>query len=257
MSELNALVQKLAALTSGDDVFVGGARVISTGGHPAPLSAILAEIDNTILERDLEIKSDGSTANLIASGRRLRGIYAVTPSSDDAVIGQIISREEPELTQAAAQLLTRLFGDADQLTVRSLPPEPFGKGGERGISARGLAELWEIQVDEAPKPPMENFLQANSNIIVSLMHVSNDEISSTVGNFETLQTIWKTQVSELRAQHENALSGEDGPKLICLEGALEDGTSAALALIDDELALFAYQTDKLGVLHASWRKIFG
>lgn len=256
MSDLDALAQKLAALVSKQDVFDAGARVISLGGAPAPMAAILGEIDETVLERNLEFKSDKSTTNLIVAGRRLRGIQAVTPPSDSKVIGQTISREEPELVQAASELLSDLFADADRLTVRSLAPEPFGKGGERGISAHGLAELWRIEMDAAPKPPMERFLRANGDNIASLMHVSNDEIAATSGDFEALQEIWSTQVKEFREKHDKALNGEDGPKLIFLEGALDDGTSAALALADNDMALFAYQTDKLDALHASWRSIF-
>ena len=256
MSDLNALAQKLAALISKGDVFDAGARVISQGGSPSPMAAILAEIDDTILERDLEFKSGSNTANVIVAGRRLRGIYALTPSTGNEAIGETISREEPETVQTTFTLLSDFFANADKLTVRSLPPEPFGKGGERGISARGLAELWQVEMDEAPKPPMERFLRANAQIIISLMHVSGGEIASTSGNFDALQTIWTTQVQEFRDKHKNALNGEDGPKLICLEGALDDGSSAALAVVDDDIALLAYQTEHLGALHASWRTIF-
>lgn len=256
MSEMHALAQKLAALISKDDVFDAGARIISQAGSPEPIAAILAEIEDTILERNLEFTSGSTTANLIASGRRLRGIHAMTSNPDDDVIGQTISREEPDLVQKTYALLSAAFGDAERLTVRSLAPPEFGKGGERGISAHGLADLWQIQSQEEPKPPMERFLTANAQIIASFMHVSNDEIAAKSGDFETLQGIWNTQVSDFRKQHKKALNGDDGPKLIFLDGALEDGTSAALALVDDDIALLAYQTDQFGALHASWRRIF-
>ena len=139
MSDLNALAQKLNALATNDDVFDHGARVISQGGVPAPLNALLDAIDETVLERRLDFAAGDAVVSLIAAGRRLRGLVAVSPANDtaSALIGVPLSREEPDLLDAAFAVLTGTFGAATQLTVRSLPSEPFGTSGERGVAATG------------------------------------------------------------------------------------------------------------------------
>lgn len=252
MSDLAELAQKISALVAKDTVFEAGARVISTGGAPNPISAILNEIDDTILERDLEIRADDAVVNLIVSGRRLRGIASAS-SGADSVLGQVLSREEPEVVATVFTILSELCGQAQRLTVRYLPPQPFGKGGERGISAKGLAELWQVDLDETPKPPMERFLDANRAAAVAMLHTLDGEIQSSAGDVAALQSILDTQLAEFRALQTHG----SGAQLICLEGAFSDGTAAALAIHNDDVAVIAYQPEHLGALHASWRAILG
>jgi hypothetical protein len=259
MSDLNALAQKLTALAGKNDQFDAGARVISQGGVPSPIGAMLNEIDDTVLERNLEFVADDQTINLIVSGRRLRGFMAVTPEVSGAaqVLGKTLARDEPDVVQAASELLSQLCGSAMRMTVRSLPPQPFGTGGDRGISARGLAELWQIDMDEAPQPPMAKFLSANAPAMSAMMHVSDGTVISTSGDTAALQSIWDNQIMPFREVHKQHQDPEGGPQLVCLEGALEDGAAAAMALAGDEIALIAYQPDQLGTMLASWRAITG
>lgn len=256
MSELNALAKKLAELASDNAVFDAGARVISETGEPAPIAAILREIDDTVLERNLEFRTADATINLIASGRRLRGILRVVPDTQSGAIGQSLAREEPAVVQAAYDLLHKMCGNTDHLTVRHLAPEPFGQSGERGISAQGLSELWNTDMDAAPKPPMERFLAANASGFSSLLHIRQGEVVATAGEVKALQTIWKSQVDDFRKAHKKALAGEDGPQLISLDGALSEGASAAVAIFEKDLALIAYQSDHFGRMQSSWQRIF-
>lgn len=258
MSNMNALAQKLEALAKHDEIFDGGARVISQGGMPALMTAFLNVIDETVLERRLDFSADDTVISVIAAGRRLRGLIAITPVTNGAadVIGATLSRDEPAILDAVFALLSDVFETAARLTVRSLPAEPFGTGGERGISASGLAEIWQIDMTEVPLPPMSRFLRANEAMFSAVLHVSAGDILATNGDVADLQTIWDTQVDAFFATQESLPSHQDGPKLICLEGALGDGDAAALALAGDDVALMVYDPAKLGALHASWRSIF-
>ncbi|EBA13759.1 hypothetical protein [Roseobacter sp. CCS2] len=256
MSELDALAQKLATLTARDSIDPSGARLISVGGDPAPLTAMLREVDDTVLERSLVFECAGTTVTIVAAGRRLRGIVSVTPENNADIIGQVISREEPDGVQAALDLLQNLCGKADRMTVRSLPPQAFGKGGERGISAKGLSELWGVTMDTTPKPPMEQFLSQNAESFSSVLHVRKGEVIQTAGDFAALQAIWKDQVDAFRKAHAKTLRGEEGAQLVCLEGAFDDGSSAAVALYENEVALVAYKAECFGHMQSSWQRIF-
>lgn len=256
MSEPDALAQKLALLATREPVDETGARVISEGGAPAPVAAILGEIDNTVLERCLVFECGQATVKVVAAGRRLRGFFDVSPRNDAAIIGQVLSREEPEGLQQAHDLMQEFCGKPDRITVRSTPPEAFGQGGERGISAAGLATLWDVVLESGPKPPIEQFLTANAAAFSSVLHLRKGEIISTAGDFEALQSIWSTQVDAFRGAHKKTIRGEEGAQLICLNGAFEDGSSVAMVLYEDDIVLVACGADSFGAMQSSWHRIF-
>lgn len=256
MSESNALAEKIATLALRETLDPSGARVISEGGSPDPVVAILREVDETVLERCLAFDCGQISLRVIASGRRLRGILDASLANDADVIGQVLSREEPEGVQAAFDLLQSICASADRVSVRSLPPEPFGKSGERGISAMGLAELWGVAMGGEPKPPMERFLSVNATAFSSVLHVRKGEIISTAGDFKALKAIWSEQVEAFREAHRKTVRGEEGAQLICLENAFDDGSSAAMALYENDVALVAYQAERFGHMQSSWQRIF-
>lgn len=256
MSEPNALAQKLAMLASKETLDASGARIISEGGAPEPIAAILREVDDTVLERCLAFTCGETTVRIIAAGRRMRGILDISPQRNVDNIGHVLSREDPQGVHATLELLQDICGGADRLAVRSLPPEPFGNSGERGISADGLADLWGIATDGTPKPPMEQFLSVNAAAFSSVLHIRKGEVVSTAGDFKALQTIWKTQVDAFREAHKKTLRGEEGAQLVCLEAAFDDGSSAAMALCENEIALVAYDATRFGHMQSSWHRIF-
>jgi len=256
MNDLSALAEKISALAAQDGVVDADGRAIDIDDDTSPVAAILREVNDTVLERTLVFKSDTSTIHAIAAGRRLRGILRVTPEADAEIIGQILSREEPEGVQSAFDLLESLCADTANLTVQVLPAEPFGKGGERGISAHGLAELWGVETGQEPKPPMDQFLGVNAKSFKSLLHVRKGEIMTTSGDFAKLQNIWNTQVQAFRDAHSKVSKGETGAQLICLDSAFDDGTSAAMALYEKDVAIIAYQSEHFGKMQSSWQRIF-
>jgi len=258
MSDLTALAEKLDALRASDDVFEHGARVISQGGVPSGMNALIRAIDETVLERKLEIMTGTHLISLIAAGRRLRGISGVVPAKGKSarLVGEAMSRENTKNLDAAFGLLSDLVGPAPKLTLRSLPAEPFGRSGERGVTARELAEFWQVDLDEKPLPQMTRFLVGNEGAIAAHLHVVNGEIESTEGDVTVLHDVWETQVSTFLQTLDTLPGRADGPQLITLDGALEDGKTVALGLAGDDVALLIYDPGALGALHASWQAIY-
>lgn len=258
MSDLNALAQKLAALGATDDLYADGARVISQGGTPSPLAAVLRAVDETVLDRILVFAAGETTVSIIASGRRLRGLSEVTPAYDAAtsLIGETISREDPSTLDNSFALLSDLLDAADPLTVRSMPATRFGSGGERGVPAADLAKLWQIDLNAAPMPPLAQFLDANDSIITALLHVSAGDIMASKGENAVLEQIWETQVQAYIDAQAKLAGPDNRPHLVCLDGALGDGATAALAFAGQDVALLTFETAHLGRLHTSWQAAF-
>ncbi len=257
MGDLTAIAQKLAELRAQDEVYENGARVISHGGVPSGLSALMRVIDDTVLERKLEIMTGSHIISLVAAGRRLRGISAVVPPKGKSprLVGEPLSREDKRTLEGVRELLTDLLTAAPRLTLRSLPADPFGKSGERGISASGLIDLWDIDMDEDPLPPMERFLRANANALEAYLHVSGADIVASDGDVATLQGIWQEQVDAFLKTQERLPGHASGAQLVSLDGAFENGKAVALGLLDEEMILLVFDPAALGPLHMSWQAI--
>lgn len=258
MSNLDALAIKLAALSVSDDTFDAGARVISRNGSPQPMQAFLDVVDETVLERKLAFSAGETIVNVIAAGRRLRGITAIEPAvpAAESVLGKTLSRQEPEVLTAAFEILANVLSKAGQLTVRSHPTEPFGTGGERGVAAANLATEWLSAPVAQASSPLEAFLNTDKVAFSAMLHVSGGKIVSENGDISRLQTIWQTQVDAFINAEAKSTAQGSGPRLIALDGALADGNAAALVLAEDDLALVIYPADQTAALHAAWQSTF-
>ncbi len=251
---MTALTEKLSALAAEDDVFVAGARVIAQDGGQVALAAILREIDATILERTLVFGIGDVSASLIVAGRRLKGLLSVSGSSD-AAIGQSLSREEPKILQAAGDLMTSLCDKASRVTVRAEPIQPFSKGGDAGISAKGLAELWNVDLNARPLPPIARFLAANASVLGGHLLISGADIVESAGETEALQLIWDEQVMTLRKSQKAIAKKQAGAQMMCFDGAMGAGTAVAFAVAGDDACICAFASDQIATLTASWQSI--
>ena len=258
MTDLTALAQKLASLHSSEDVFENGARVIAQGGVPSGMSAFIRAIDDTVLERQLEIMTGTHIVTVVAAGRRLRGIANVVPPKGKSarLVGEPLSRDDKKSLAATGELLSSLLGAAPRLTLRSLPAESFGRSGDRGVSAATLAEVWDVDLDEAPLPPMERFLKGNAEAVHGFIQMRGGEVAATDGETAALQSIQDDQLDDLLAARGKLSGDSEGPQLMSLEGALSNGKAIALAQAEDETVLILYDPAALGQIHASWQAVF-
>ncbi|WP_341367136.1 hypothetical protein [Yoonia sp. BS5-3] len=259
MNELTALTEKLAALAAEDEVYVAGARVISPDSGEVALAAILREIDNVVLERTLVFTIGEVEVSAIVAGRRLRGLLDITAGTAgaDKVVGQVLSREEKAPLKAAGALLRLLCEGASRVTVRSKPAERFGTSADAGILATDLADIWDVDLDARPAPPVVRFMTANASSLTAYLYFEGGRTASeAAGETAPLQSIWDDQVTAFRKrQKELSSKVASGPHLTCLEGALGPGTAVAIAMAGDEVCLCTFAPDQIAALAASWQAI--
>lgn len=259
MNDLTALAQKLATLKGSDDLFENGARVIAHGGVPSGMAALIRAIDETVLERNLEIMTGTHIVTLVAAGRRLRGIAGVVPPKGKSarLVGESLSREDGKTLAAVGTLLSELLTPASRLTLRSLPSQGFGRSGDRGVPASALASLWQVDIEEAPQPPMTRFLRGNAASLRAYIHVRDGKIIASDGEIGVLQTMLEDQLESFLATRKTLAGNADGPQLMSLEGALTKDEAVALAQTDTDVVLLVYDPAALGQIHASWQAVFG
>ncbi|WP_245541084.1 hypothetical protein [Yoonia vestfoldensis] len=257
MSDQSALVTKLQALADDDATFVGSARVISMAGVPAPMTAVLAEIDNAVLERTFVFDIDGVMLRMSVAGRRLRGLVDIAgvPPTAKALTGKVLSQDDPSTTKALGTLLLDLCKDAKQITIQAQPAEPLGNPSEAGIPVAGLASLWQVAETAAPQSRMIRFLSVNAAAITAYIVAVDGEISNTQGETAQLDMIWRDQFGPFRKRQKSIFPRQESPLLVCLDHALGDGRAAAIAVVGDEASVFAYDPPAISAILASWRMI--
>jgi hypothetical protein len=199
-----------------------------------------------------------ATVHAVVAGRRLRGIVEISTdlSGVDAVVGQVLSREDTETLAALGALLKRLCATAPNVTVHSAPARMLGSSAEAGVSTTVMASTWDVDPDAKTQSPIARFLAANAPLITASLHVVDGQAPQTMGDATALQTVWETQVTSFRRRHKTLLGKQDGPILICLENALPD-QGLALAVADGEQCLISCPLDRIVELVPSWNAIIG
>lgn len=255
----NTLAQKLAALSSEGETFENGRRVISDGTEPAVLTAILAEVDMTVLPRKLTFRMDASEITLVAGGRRLRGL--VRASKDikgvTGVLGKALSREEPEIIDGLRGILDQFIATASQLTVESDEPDAMGGQTEAGVTAKTLADMWDVTINVAPATPMQTFLRACGPLATAWIVLADNQANTTGGDgtqLNALKDALDHQWSKFSGSVDQ-LTGEAG--FICLNNALGDVGSVAIAKLAGEAALICYDANNMSELHEAWMSFQG
>ena len=257
VTDHSLLVTRLMALAANDSVFVGGARVLSRAGLPAPLTAIITEIDATVLARTLVCDIDGAVLRMAVAGRRLRGLIdigGVAPAAT-ALTGRVLAQDDIATTKTLGVFLAGLCKDAQQVTVRSHPAEPLGNPSEAGIPAASLAGLWQVVDHGTGQSRMAQFLAGNSPMITAFIHATAGVTTGTQGDTTKLDPIWRDQFATFRKRQQAIFAHQDGPLLVCLDQGMGDGRAVAIAMTGDEASVFAYESAAISTILTSWHRI--
>lgn len=248
------LSQKLAALSAEGDTFANGLRVISDGTEPPILTAMLSEVDMTVLPRKLTFRMGDSAVTLVAGGRRLRGL--VTASKDIkgviGVLGKPLTLEDPDLLNGLRGILDQFTTAADELTVESDEPDAMGGQTDAGVTAAALAEHWTVGLNSAPQTSLQQFLRDSGGLADAWIVISEGAESTHHGDgskLESLQKALNQQWAEF-SESVNQLTGESG--MVALNNALGEDGSVAIVKAGHEAALLCYAAENMVKIHNSW-----
>ncbi len=250
----DTLAQKLAALSSEGETFENGLRVISDGTEPSVLTAILGEVDMTVLPRQLTFKMNATEITLVAGGRRLRGL--VKASKDivgvTGVLGKSLAHEEPDVIEGLRGILDQFTATASQLTVESDEPDAMGGQTDSGVTAANLAEMWDVPLSVQPITAMQKFIRGCGSLATAWIILSDDVETTNGGDGTKLEALKKAleQQWSTFSQSVDQLTGEQG--FICLNNALGDVGSVAIAKGVGEAALVCYDAENMVEIHAFW-----
>ncbi|MFQ6549516.1 hypothetical protein AADZ90_016305 [Aestuariibius sp. 2305UL40-4] len=266
MKTTDDIARKLAALSSMEEEYLpGGARVISRGGTPEPLQAILREIDETVLQRKLTFKAanDASVAMVIA-GRRMQGVADLSADLDGGAVSDLkmraLTKDDAFLLEAFSDLMRRFAEGAEDLSVTSEPAERLGSAAEAGLSVSSLTEIWAVDMWAPPPSRIGRFLKASRPRLDAFVQTSGEEEVGKIGEttrLTELDALLKDRAKSYGAALQTLRP--DAPEVrLSIAGAAAGGSGyVALAEDGDDRAALAFRPDALSDILSAWGKAAG
>ena len=248
------LAQKLAALSSEGESFENGVRVVSDGSEPPILTAILNEIDMTVLPRKLTFKMNESEISFVAGGRRLRGLVKASKDIKGVigVLGKPVSHEEPEILEGLRGIIEQFTSTAGQMSVVSDEPDAMGGQSDAGLTAQNLAEMWGVELYAEPPTPMISFARACGDLITAWV-VMTDESENKTGGDGAKLSVLRSTISEQWDNFSSSVAQMTGDAgFVCLNDALGDAGSVAIVKTAQEAAILCYDSENMTELHKKW-----
>ncbi|SFC58439.1 hypothetical protein [Tropicimonas isoalkanivorans] len=163
MSVSDDLERKLERLASAGSSAASGRTLTPLGGRTL-LATLLLEIDETVLaDRFRVANTAGREILVVAHNRRLLQVRA--PESrqlvggPDSILWQPTDEPDPENVAFLRNFLEGFIADSDRLQIFAAPKGAQG-GSDFGISAKRLAEEWDVALLPPAERPLVEVLDA-------------------------------------------------------------------------------------------------
>lgn len=241
------IVTRLAALQAKAVVSAGGARVIAALGDPSPMTALLREVNETILGRSLRFESSGgSSLTVEVAGRRvLRLTEANGLENADACLAA--EALEDEHKDELIRLMQAVAAPRQELRVTSFASSQSNDGLSVGLPVALLADLLLIDLNDTPKEerPEPAPRVARPRVVPLTDRPISRPAPGSIGQPEAVQATAGRSLEKLARAMGPALTawlirgGEadgasEGPEEMVshLKGFLEDEAEAVLRQLD-------------------------
>lgn len=221
----------------------------------AVLSALLLEVEDTVLPARLTLSGSGGHVAVAAAGRRVQALLSVSDSiveQDGDLVETILDEEGLDTAKALGEMLRRLLEGGGPFAIRSDITTRFGVESEPGLAPNRLSTLWGIVSQDSNTHPLEQFLTLIEPDIKGGLLRDGDDVVLMVGDQsleEPLADVLDAAWVDFSSERAKGSDDHNDPSLTCWqqpEGPIvgvaawseEDGHKrlVALAMLDDSLA---------------------
>jgi len=269
-------------LQAASRVAPGGARVIAEISDASPLTALLREVNETVLGRTLMFESSaGSSMTLEVAGRRVLRLVAVNGlvNAEACLAAEAL---EDELKDDLIKLMQALTAPKHQLRVISAPMARGTEGLSVGLPVALLADLLLIELNEAaeaaaepepePEPEVErepadppvlmgdggflsSFAQKAESVLMAWLILGGTEDGSAFGPEEMVSHLTgflDEESDALNRQLDQIAEAPGLPVCMVLGAALTEGHSLICARADGGLLLGVIDGDGTSPVLRAW-----
>lgn len=143
------IIARLQALQTPAEVTAGGARVIARAGAKKALTALIRELNETILGRALRFEGgEGASLTLEASGRRVLRVTEASglPGAETCLAADVLEDEQKD---DLIKLMQALTVPRQELRVTVSSRSVAGEGVSVGLPVALLADLMLVDLNDA------------------------------------------------------------------------------------------------------------
>lgn len=276
---------RLQSLQTASRLAPGGARVIAGASTDSALTALLREVNETVLGRSLQFETDGGTSlALDVAGRRVLRLTAVTGlgNADACLAAEAL---EDEHKDDLIKLLQAFALPRQELRVVSGPMSRDGAGMSVGLPVALLADLLLIElnalaVDPVPEaepepvqaPPaiktapavaggyLTAFAAAMGEGMMAWLIVGGSADGATFGPDEMvshLSGFLGDEGDALDRQLDQLSDAPEGPVCLVLGAALSEGHSLLVARAEGGVLLGVTEGDATLPVLRAWNAVRG
>ncbi len=256
MSEFARLEEKLAKLRARERA-PDEKRRLKGSGADVLLAAVVTEIDETILPRQISFATEVGVVNLAVANRRLQALLAPAPASipDDLVGHALPDAEDPKLAELGTALKA-VLAEAETVTISAIRlKETFAS--DIGVPAVQLPRVWAVDAPSASDPveTLERFLASLDLESTAWLRIEGEEVTGQGGRDDRVAKLGETAAVFLDGYFAKFETAFRTPSLAC--GTLIASGAEAIFFVEigSLSAFIVAETDQLLGIATSWQQL--
>lgn len=267
MTEENRLADKLARLTAGEEKITSDGRRLEAKDASGLLWALAREIDETILPRHLEFRTDtGNAFVLDVANRRLLKLQDI--SSEDssepaqAILQMPIAGHDDTLLETLRKTLATLLANANDLYVKRTVSRESASAEEIGVSATELAQVWGIElyprVHAADPVKLNEFLDDCAAVSDCMVVIEHNNVTRRQGDDTRCTRLENLLTQEMNGTFSllgRCFSDSTTPVYLAQANSPEPGTALFLVQGAELHGAIWVAHSKRGELEAAWKRL--
>ncbi len=259
MDDFTRLEQKIAKLRQRDRA-PGDVRTLR-GTSDRLLSAILGEIDETILPRRVSFAvENGETVHLAVGNRRLQALVAPAPKAKgaDKVVDVELKAAEDDAVAALKAVIETVIGDAQALVVSTARFKDYSPPSDVGIPVDQLSKAWELteasRADSATGGGIDGFLESLTDRAEGWLRIDGEEVAAQSGPDEVVADLVEGAAVFLDGYFSKKADLEDRPgSPLGLLMSAANGTSVVFVDAGDSMVFVRAETKNVFGIARDWQ----
>ncbi len=269
VSDEERLFAQLRKLAGPPESRARAGRRLEISAPGGALRAVLREIDETVLPRELDFVTDrGRRFRLEVANRRLFRLREMAPpalaAAAEEVLERPLSAAEPALLEALGRALEAALADAESLFVAASRDSGSLPAGVAGCASETLAAVWGISL-ATPAPGIDSdlidrFVESCAPMASGTVVIDRLGVAQKIGRAEALDELERLACAEpdfLRRRLDGCFPAARRPAYLSALDAGPGGETLFYGAGAGVQMFMSVPTERRAEILATWKRLAG